>query len=58
MTAMKDRIEGWTQEDEDRTFGLNGRKRDWLGSEPPTLEQQRGIQHMYRTINGLASKRL
>ncbi len=46
---MKDRIEGWTQTDEDWTFGLNGYERCWRG-DPPTLEEQRYLLQLYRAI--------
>lgn len=34
------RIDGWTQEDEDMTFGLNGYEREWKGADPPSPEAQ------------------
>ncbi len=43
---MKDRIEGWTQEDEDKTFGLNGHGREWTGEDPPPLEAQRLLKKL------------
>lgn len=48
---MKDRIEGWTQMDEDLTFGLNGLGCVWEGDEPPSLEEQRGLKLSYCAID-------
>lgn len=46
---MKDRIEGWTQEDEDSAFGLNGCERCWMGDDLPP-EAQHLIMGLRRSV--------
>ena len=44
--TIPNRIEGWTQDDEDRTFGLNGYERVYKGTGEPTFEEQRVVKQL------------
>lgn len=47
--TAKDRIEGWTQRDEDMAFGLDEFEREWMGDDLPP-EAQHLLMHMHRKL--------
>lgn len=58
MSITTGRVEGWTQDDEDRTFGLNGHEAEWRGDEPPGPVAQRLFMELRAKLRSALSKTL